>query len=222
MADVFYGTITSEMKEGIDISSYTQDVPQLQTQINDTDRNIQTIMEDNTHRIQSIMQGVVPNITTLVNAPWVTVTSINGMTGDVIVEYILQGFQTNHWYKKDTIILWNGRLYFAKKDFNSGDEFNEDDWTIPDFEQVQADWATEDKNEKSYIRNKPTQISQFEKDLDFLNMIYPVGSVYQTTDYDDPEDIGELLLGTWQLIAYDNYEATDGAKLSVYKYKRTK
>lgn len=67
-------------------------------------------------------------ISTVVDAPWVSVTSVNGMSGDVITEPIMENFQTNHYYPKNTIINYNGMIYWAKNTFTSGANFDADDW----------------------------------------------------------------------------------------------
>lgn len=67
-------------------------------------------------------------ISTVVDAPWVSVTSVNGMTGDVITEPIMENFQTNHYYPKNTIVNHNGMLYWAKNTFTSTNIFDADDW----------------------------------------------------------------------------------------------
>ena len=105
--------------------------------------------------VTTIMEGLAP-ISSVVDAPWVTVTSINGMTGDVVVEPIIKPFESNHYYLKDSIITYNGSICIAKQTFTSGESFNSDDWNIPDFSQEQADWNEDDSTAKSYIKNKPT------------------------------------------------------------------
>lgn len=67
-------------------------------------------------------------ISTVVDAPWVSVTSVNGMSGDVITEPIMENFQTNHYYPKNTIVNHNGMLYWAKNTFTSTNSFDADDW----------------------------------------------------------------------------------------------
>lgn len=67
-------------------------------------------------------------ISTVVDAPWVSVTSVNGMTGDVITEPVMENFQTNHYYPKNTIVNHNGMLYWAKNTFTSTNVFDADDW----------------------------------------------------------------------------------------------
>lgn len=67
-------------------------------------------------------------ISTVVDAPWVSVTSVNGMSGDVITEPIMENFQTNHYYPKNTIVNHNGMLYWAKNTFTSTNVFDADDW----------------------------------------------------------------------------------------------
>lgn len=105
--------------------------------------------------VTTIMEGLAP-ISSVVDAPWVTVTSINGMTGDVVVEPVIKPFQSNHYYLKDSIITYNGSICFAKETFTSGESFDLSDWDMPDFTQEQADWNENDSTAKSYIKNKPT------------------------------------------------------------------
>ena len=105
--------------------------------------------------VTTITQGLAP-ISSIVDAPWVSVTSLNGMTGDVIVEPIIKPFQSNHYYLKDSVITYGGSICFAKQTFTSGESFNPNDWDMPDFTQEQADWNENDSTAKSYIKNKPT------------------------------------------------------------------
>lgn len=95
-------------------------------------------------------------ISTVVDAPWVSVTSLNGMTGDVIVEPVIKPFQSNHYYLKDSVIAHNECICFAKRTFTSGGSFNANDWDVIDFAQEQADWNENDSTAESYIKNKPT------------------------------------------------------------------
>ena len=105
--------------------------------------------------VTTITEGLPP-VSSIVDAPWVSVTSINGMTGDVIVEPIILPFQSYHYYLKDNVITYNGSICFAKQTFTSGESFDANDWNIPDFAQEQADWNENDSTAKSYIKNKPT------------------------------------------------------------------
>lgn len=105
--------------------------------------------------VTTITPGLAP-ISSIVDAPWVSVTSLNGMTGDVIVEPIIKPFQSNHYYLKDSVITYGGAICFAKQTFTSGESFNPNDWDMPDFAQEQADWNENDSTAKSYIKNKPT------------------------------------------------------------------
>jgi len=77
----------------------------------------------------TIMENVIP-VTTVVDAPWVSVTSLNGMTGDVIVNPIVNSFAPNTHYAKDSLIVYNQNLYSAKNDFTSGSTFDADDWNM--------------------------------------------------------------------------------------------
>lgn len=115
---------------------------------------IQTIQQD-VPQLQTIIQEGVAPVTTIINAPFVEVTSVNGMTGDVVVEIILDDFQANHFYKKNTATIYLGALYYAKADFISSSTFDPSDWNAPSFAQAQADWSESDSSANSYIRNKP-------------------------------------------------------------------
>lgn len=105
--------------------------------------------------VTTITEGLAP-ISSIVDAPWVSVTSLNGMTGDVIVEPVIKPFQSNHYYLEDSVITYGGAICFAKQTFTSGESFNANDWNIPDFAQEQADWDENNSTAKSYIKNKPT------------------------------------------------------------------
>lgn len=120
--------------------------------------------------VTTITQGLAP-ISSIVDAPWVSVTSLNGMTGDVIVEPVIKPFQSNHYYLEDSVITYGGAIYFAKQTFTSGESFNPNDWDMPDFAQEQADWNENDSTAKSYIKNKPTiptKTSEITNDSDFI------------------------------------------------------
>lgn len=117
MNDRLYGTIETQITENNEISTvlygnnqqvttYTSEVPQIQT---------------------IIQAGYLPAVS-VINAPFVEVTSVNGMTGDVITEPIVKGFEPNHYYLKDTIISCSGKLYCANETFTSGEYFDGDDW----------------------------------------------------------------------------------------------
>ena len=127
---------------------------------------ITTVVSD-VPQLQTVMQDGLAPISTVVNAPWVNVTSVNGMTGDVVIELVLDDFQPNHYYAQNTAIIHNGSLYYAKTNFTSGAIFNINDWNYPQFTQEQVDWNITDNNLVSYIKNKPTKLSQFTNDKDY-------------------------------------------------------
>ena len=84
-------------------------------------------------------------LTTVIDAPWVSVTSINGMTGDVITEANILDFTPNRYYRKNTLIYYNNNLYWAKQNFTSSSTFNPSDWQIM---EASYDWSN--------ITGKPT------------------------------------------------------------------
>lgn len=128
-------------------------------------------------------------ISTVVDAPWVSVTSINGMTGDVVVEPILSAFQPNHYYIKGTAVTYEGALYYAKTDFTSSTTFNLSDWDAPQFTQEQADWNENSPTAKSYIRNKPVLFSGNYEDLQNLPNL---AEVALSGDYTDLTNLPNL------------------------------
>lgn len=128
-------------------------------------------------------------ISTVVDAPWVSVTSINGMTGDVVVEPILSAFQPNHYYIKGTAVTYEGALYYAKTDFTSSTTFNLSDWDIPQFTQEQADWNENSTTAKSYIKNKPVLFSGNYEDLQNLPNL---AEVALSGDYADLTNLPNL------------------------------
>lgn len=85
-------------------------------------------------------------LTTIVDAPWVSVTSVNGMTGDVVVQPIVEQFKPNFPYKKNNLITHNSELYVALHDFTSTNAFDPSDWNSMSVSGV--DWAD--------VLNKPT------------------------------------------------------------------
>lgn len=124
---------------------------------------------ETTPQIQTVIQEFGAPISTVVYAPWVSVTSVNGMTGDVIVEVKLSDFEPGKYYPKNTPIIYEGMMYYAKKDFTAGSTFNVNDWDFPQIEQVQANWKETSTSSKAFILNKPTKLSEFTNDLDLIS-----------------------------------------------------
>lgn len=63
-------------------------------------------------------------------------------------------------------------------------------------------WAQEDKTKPDYIKNKPTSLSQFENDSDFITKTEAQG--YTDEKFAEIEGIAK---GANQAISFDNYEA---------------
>lgn len=130
MADRLFGTIETQIQENVDIV----------TQINDGGINLVSYYNDTPQIQTQITTGAQP-IVTVINAPFVEVTSVNGQTGDVIVQPIVEEFIPNFPYKANNLITYDNGLYVAKTDFTSGASFNASDW-----EQVEAsattDWSS--------------------------------------------------------------------------------
>ena len=100
-------------------------------------------------------------ISTVVDAPWVSVTSVNGMTGDVVVEPVIKEFQANHYYPKDTVITHNGELYSARVNFTSGNSFNVANWKLLSDDQ---DFAVQEGSTQPVFENM-VPIQSFEWDI---------------------------------------------------------
>ena len=100
-------------------------------------------------------------ISTVVDAPWVSVTSVNGMTGDVVVEPVVKEFQANHYYPKDTVITHNGELYSARANFTSGNSFNVANWKLLSDDQ---DFAVQEGSTQPVFENM-VPIQSFEWDI---------------------------------------------------------
>lgn len=143
--------------------------------------------------VTTITEGLAP-ISSIVDAPWVSVTSLNGMTGDVIVEPIIKPFQSNHYYLKDSVITYNGTICFSKQTFTSGESFNPSDWNMPDFTQEQADWNENDSTAKSYIKNKPELFSGSYSDLSDKPILSSVSESGSYNDLLDKPTIGSGVL----------------------------
>lgn len=133
------------------------DKPAIQSVITENKVNIQTVQPADylsvttqvaeVPQIQTTLQDNVATITTVLNAPFVEVTSVNGRTGDVVIEPVIKAFQPNFPYPKDAVISYNGEVYIAKVTFTSGATFNPNDWVKMEASSV-IDWAD--------ITNKPT------------------------------------------------------------------
>lgn len=112
---------------GSSIETQITDGPTLVSQMNNNVQAIQSVVQD-VPQIQTVLTDNVVNVSSIINAPFVEVTSVNGMTGDVQVEPIIEDFQANHYYLKNTMISYNGQIYWAKNTFTSGSSFNASDW----------------------------------------------------------------------------------------------
>lgn len=90
---------------------------------------------ENLPQIQTIIQDYTPPISTVIDAPWVQVMSVNGGVGDVKVasEYI-----PGQAYTKYQLVGYNGGLYFAKVD-NRDNVFTASNWEeIPTMSKINA------------------------------------------------------------------------------------
>lgn len=133
MADRIFGTIETTVAPDITLST-----------VNTQGQSI-TTYQTGLPQVQTVIQNGVLPVASIINAPFVEVTSVNGMTGDVVTEPIMGDFQPNHYYIKNTIINNGGALYWAKNTFTSGSTFNASDWNLV---SVSSDWSD--------ITNKPT------------------------------------------------------------------
>lgn len=130
----------------INIQTTSSEGQTLQTVVNNGPINLTTQVSD-VPQIQTVLQDNISPIASVINNPFVEVTSVNGMTGDVITEAQILGFIANKFYKANTIISYNGNLYWAKQDFTSTDVFDVNDWNLIEATGV-SDWDD--------IQNKPT------------------------------------------------------------------
>lgn len=184
--DRINGTIETQVSDGVSITS----------QIVDNVVPVQTVVND-IPQIQTVLQGEQINISSQVNAPFIEVTSVNGMTGDVSLDAKIEGFVKNHYYVKDSVIVENGNLYLAKESFISGDVFDLNDWSSIDVEQKQSDWSVDDESSVSYIRNKPVLFSGDYKDL---NGVPNFSSVALSGKYSDLIGLPDINDGNLQIL----------------------
>lgn len=112
---------------GSSIETQITDGHTLVSQMNNNVQAIQSVVQD-VPQIQTVLTDNVANISSVINAPFVEVTSVNGMTGDVITEPIMQNYQNNHYYPQNTIVNYNGNIYWAKATFTSGGSFDSTKW----------------------------------------------------------------------------------------------
>ena len=126
--------IQTVVQDGITVNTQVADVPQIQT----------TITEDHIA------------LTSIINAPFVEVTSVNGQTGDVFITIQAGQFEPNKQYPEGALIVRNGKLYITNQAFTSGETYNPADWTEIQATTVQSDWTETDSSAESFIKNKPT------------------------------------------------------------------
>lgn len=116
MAERINGTIETQISEGNTLVSQYSDSQMLQTVI------------QNVPQVQTVLSEGI-NVSSVINAPFVEVTSVNGMSGDIRVDPIVRDFESNHYYLANTLINYNDVMYFAKQNFTSGNSFDSSDWT---------------------------------------------------------------------------------------------
>ena len=136
---------TTQVVDGVNLTTAVQEVPQIQT----------TVTENG------------PEVVSIVNAPFVQVTSVNGKTGDVTVDAKVEQFKTNKQYSEGSLCVNSGSLYIAKRNFTSGTSFNSNDWIQVQGgggggASVQSDWKASNTSDPAYIKNKPTNLKQID------------------------------------------------------------
>lgn len=141
-------------------------------------------------QLETVIQDGSYPISTIINAPFIEVTSVNGQTGDVLVNPIIQDFEPNYYYLKGSAITYNGALYYAKQTFTSGLTFDASDWDSPDFAQEQADWTQTNTSANSYIKNKPNLATvatsgQFSDLSGTSNVVEDANYVHTDNNYTD-------------------------------------
>lgn len=136
---------TTQVVDDVNLTTAIQEVPQIQT----------TVTENG------------PEVVSIVNAPFVQVTSVNGKTGDVTVDAKVEQFKTNKQYSEGSLCVNSGSLYIAKRSFTSGTSFNSNDWIQVQGgggggASVQSDWKASNTFDPAYIKNKPTNLKQID------------------------------------------------------------
>lgn len=136
---------TTQVVDDVNLTTSVQEVPQIQT----------TVTENG------------PEVVSIVNAPFVQVTSVNGKTGDVTVDAKVEQFKTNKQYSEGSLCVNSGSLYIAKRNFTSGTSFNANDWIQVQGgggggASVQSDWKASNTSDPAYIKNKPTNLKQID------------------------------------------------------------
>ena len=134
-----------EELDRINIQTTSSEGQNLQTVVNNGPINLTTQVSD-VPQIQTVLQDNISPIASVINNPFVEVTSVNGMTGDVITEAEILSFVPHKFYKQNTLISYDGNLYWAKEDFTSGDSFIRSDWNLIEATGV-SEWND--------IQNKP-------------------------------------------------------------------
>lgn len=120
-------------------------------------------------QIQTVIQEGASSVTSIVNEPWITVTSVNGMTGDIVLDNGVLDYKPYTTYAKGTMVTYNNTVYYAKDNFTSGSSFNASQWqTVSSGAQKQANWNTTNTSDASFIQNKPTKLSQFTNDSNYV------------------------------------------------------
>lgn len=144
--------------DGVNVITQQSDAQQIQTTVANENINVITQVAD-VPQIQTTVSDAGVAVSSVVNAPFIEVTSVNGMTGDVNIQAKAEVFKARSMYEEGALIVRDGKLYVAKKQFTTGNEFNADDWTEVRATTTRADWAESDEQSESFIRNKPVLAS---------------------------------------------------------------
>lgn len=79
-------------------------------------------------QVQTIIQDDVSSITNIIYGDWDVVWSVNGQTGDVLLDVVMADFIPHFTYQKNAVIHYLGKLYRAIDNIITGDEFNPEQW----------------------------------------------------------------------------------------------
>lgn len=165
--------------ENVDIqTTQTPNEQTLQSVYSPSESNITTVVQD-VPQIQTVIQDNMPAISSVINAPFVEVTSVNGMTGDVITNAQVEEYRKGRYYTKNSVVTHNYSLYIALEDFTAGD-FDPTQWqeVSSGGSGVQSDWNDNDTTSPAYIKNKPDLTNYVEKET---------GKGLSTNDYTTAE-----------------------------------
>lgn len=146
-------------------------------------------------QVVSIVQQDKTVLTTTIEGNWDVVWSVNGQTGDVLIDVVLGDFLPNTTYTKGAAITHDGYLYTANANFTSGATFNINDWSMVSWKAPASDISFNKGQSGLDSENVQTALTEIKGILDTkeahadLATVAETGSLHDLVDYDEFSEV---------------------------------